>query len=155
MSKREVYVRELQKYINVDIYGQCGDLSGCPRSEGNDCPKRLATKYKFYLAFENAICEEYVTEKFTRTMTYPTVPIVMGGADYSSFAPENSHINVFDFQSAEHLAKYLLYLDKHIVSQVLLNKQNACINPFFNIERIHAIFPLEERICCIQKVIHC
>ncbi len=119
MSKREEYVKELQKYIQVDIYGQCGDLSGCPKSEGDDCPKRLATKYKFYLAFENAICKEYVTEKFTRTLNYPTIPIVMGGANYSSFAPKHSYIDVFDFQSAKHLAKYLLYLDKHKVNHVL------------------------------------
>jgi hypothetical protein len=25
-SKREVYVKELQKYIDVDVYGKCGPL---------------------------------------------------------------------------------------------------------------------------------
>ena len=39
----------------------------------------------------------------------------MGGADYESFAPPHSYINVKDFSSVEELAKYLLYLDKNQV----------------------------------------
>ncbi len=35
-------------------------------------------EYKFYLAFENSFCDDYVSEKFWRTMTMYLVPIVMG-----------------------------------------------------------------------------
>ena len=91
-------------------------MTGCPKGEGNDCHKRLAKKYKFYLAFENAVCHEYVTEKFTRTLFKPMVPIVLGGSDYSSWAPEHSYIDVFDFPSPKALAEHLLYLDKNNVS---------------------------------------
>ena len=120
MSKRETYVKELQKYIRVDIYGKCGNLSICPHEQGilGPCVFNVAKKYKFYLAFENAYCQEYVTEKLHRTLMYPTVPIVMGGADYKVVAPPGkSYINVFDFKSPKHLADYLLYLDKHDVSE--------------------------------------
>ncbi len=116
MSKRENYVEELQKYIQVDIYGKCGNSNVCPKGEGNGCLRRLAKQYKFYLAFENGICKEYVTEKFVRTLQYPNIPIVLGGANYSRLSPELSFINVFDFASAKHLADYLLYLDEHNVS---------------------------------------
>ncbi len=34
--------------------------------------------HKFYLAFENSICKDYVTEKFFTRMGH-MVPIVMGG----------------------------------------------------------------------------
>ena len=57
-------VRELKKYIKVDVFGSCSSVFGesryCPRSETSGCLK----KYKFYLSFENALCEDYITEKY-------------------------------------------------------------------------------------------
>ena len=67
-SKREDYVQIMQYYIDVDIYGKCGNLT-C--SLENDCFDDLAENYKFYLAFENALCPDYVTEKFFRTLRLP------------------------------------------------------------------------------------
>ncbi|XP_005091991.1 glycoprotein 3-alpha-L-fucosyltransferase A-like [Aplysia californica] len=49
------------KYINVDIYGKCGNLS-CPRSQFDQCQDILKT-YRFYLSFENSFCQDYVSEK--------------------------------------------------------------------------------------------
>lgn len=60
-NDRMKYALELQKYIDVDIYGKCGKLS-CPKTE--KCWKTLEKEYKFYLAFENGNCKEYITEKF-------------------------------------------------------------------------------------------
>ena len=57
------YATELSQYISVDIYGACGTMK-CPRSESGNCNDLLRTKYKFYLAFENSNCEDYITEKF-------------------------------------------------------------------------------------------
>ena len=57
------YARELGKYINVDIYGACGSKR-CPRTNANKCFSLLDKEYKFYLAFENSNCKEYITEKF-------------------------------------------------------------------------------------------
>lgn len=70
----------------------------------------LKKDYKFFLAFENSFCPDYVTEKLFKPLHYDTVPIVMG-ASYSSFAPPNSFIDVRDFQSPKQLADYLLLLD--------------------------------------------
>ncbi|XP_022172107.1 glycoprotein 3-alpha-L-fucosyltransferase A-like, partial [Myzus persicae] len=55
------YARELAKYISVDVYGVCGQFR-CPRSD--KCFQLLDQDYKFYLAFENSNCLDYVTEKF-------------------------------------------------------------------------------------------
>lgn len=64
MSNRLAYAKELAKHILVDIYGYCGNLS-CPRSSNEkECYKMLEKDYKFYLAFENARCLYYITEKF-------------------------------------------------------------------------------------------
>lgn len=57
------YARELSKYIQVDIYGTCGTLR-CPRSQSQACFDMLDEDYKFYLAFENSNCKDYITEKF-------------------------------------------------------------------------------------------
>ena len=73
--------------MGVDVYGKCG--ASCPTrfadgSEG-DCRAVLARKYKFFLAFENSVCDEYVTEKFFRTVKYDTIPVVHGGGHYEKF----------------------------------------------------------------------
>ena len=57
------YAKELQKYISVDIYGACGTKK-CPRSQQKNCFDKLSKDYKFYLAFENSNCKDYITEKF-------------------------------------------------------------------------------------------
>ena len=108
-SRREKYVQELQKHIAVDIYGSCQGGSKCPR--GDKCDRMLQTDYKFYLAFENSLCRDYVTEKFYKCLANSVVPVVYGGANYSALAPEKSFIDVHDFASAQHLADYLIYLD--------------------------------------------
>ena len=61
---RMAFVRELMKYINVDVYGVCSSAFGqqlsCSKSGEKDCLKH----YKFYLSFENALCKDYITEKY-------------------------------------------------------------------------------------------
>ena len=62
-------VKIIQKRIPVDIYGKCGTLK-CERSHnksndisGQECFTKLAKDYKFYFAFENVFCADYITEK--------------------------------------------------------------------------------------------
>jgi len=40
-----------------------------------------------------------VTEKFWKVLDYSTIPVVLGGANYSKFAPAKSYINVRDFKT--------------------------------------------------------
>ena len=111
-SNREEYVGELKKYIEVDIYGRCGSFH-CGRTSGNCFPYINAT-YKFYLAFENSICQDYVTEKLFRTLNHGgLIPVVMGGANYSRLVPPHSVINIRDFPSPRALADYLHVLDNN------------------------------------------
>lgn len=115
-SNREEYVRQLQEYIHVDVYGECGTLK-CSRNVSHHlshpkCYEKLAHEYKFYLAFENSLCVDYVSEKFFESLKYGLLPIVLGGADYPSFAPPHSYIDAKSFSSPAELATYLLKLDK-------------------------------------------
>ena len=107
-SKRELYVAELQKFISVDVYGKCGTKI-CPEP---GCWDHINKKYKFYLAFENSLCMDYVTEKLYRTLKHgKMIPIVLGGANYTALLPETSFINVADFESPRKLSQYLKILD--------------------------------------------
>ncbi|RWS22164.1 glycoprotein 3-alpha-L-fucosyltransferase A-like protein, partial [Leptotrombidium deliense] len=114
-NNRLQYAQELNKYIEVDIYGICG-TKRCSRSNGNHCFDMLKRDYKFYLSFENSNCRDYITEKFfANALDNNVLPIVMGAyaEDYDRVAPPHSFIHVDEFESAESLAKYLHKLDKN------------------------------------------
>ena len=104
---RAAYVTRLKRYVKVDIYGRCGKKMGKCVFTKDGCFEDIARQYKFYLAFENSHCQDYVTEKMYRTLTMDMVPIVMGGADYKRMFPPHSFIDVRDFKSPRHLARHL------------------------------------------------
>ncbi len=113
-SQREVYVRELQKHIPVDIYGRCGPLTCSNKTQRDSvCLRMLERDYYFYLSFENALCKDYVTEKLGRVLNYYVVPVTLGGTEYSRIAPPHSVINALDFPSPKALAAYLLRLSQN------------------------------------------
>ncbi|XP_018019008.1 4-galactosyl-N-acetylglucosaminide 3-alpha-L-fucosyltransferase 9-like [Hyalella azteca] len=110
INGRYKYIAELQKYIEVDVYGGCGPLK-CPGHFHNDCDK--LNDYKFYLAFENSNCDGYITEKvWWNALNKAAVPVVMGPPkrDYEKLLPPKSFIHVDDFKNPEDLARYLTYL---------------------------------------------
>ncbi|XP_015514399.2 alpha-(1,3)-fucosyltransferase C-like isoform X1 [Neodiprion lecontei] len=114
-GKRERYVNELRKYVQVDVIGKCSKVSDhspkCPRSK--DCFAEFIEKdYFFYLSFENSLCTDYVTEKFFNAFSYHIIPVVYGGANYSRFAPPRSYIDALDFESPKELAEFLTSLSK-------------------------------------------
>ncbi len=110
--KREWYVKELRKYINVDIYGGCGKLK-CNKDDFRACFEKFQTEYKFYLSMENNYCQDYVSEKLYRPLEYDIIPIVFGGANYSAVAPPHSVINVLDYPNPRQLATYLKHLSQN------------------------------------------
>ena len=115
-SRREDFVRKLMEYIPVDVYGKCSEMFSqnnvCSRKE-NCQEKILNNHYKFYLALENALFKDYVTEKYFKMLDLNIVPVVRGDGDYSVVGPPNSFINTKDFSSVRDLANYLLYLNKN------------------------------------------
>ena len=95
----------------MDTFGICGRKK-CRKN--SDCEETLTRDYKFYLAFENSVCQEYVTEKFFLTLQrFLVLPIVLSRSVVSKLAPNHSFIAVDDFESPQELAKYLLYLDRN------------------------------------------
>lgn len=109
-SKREEYFQKLQNYISVDIYGKCGKLKCGKRSAGvTDCHKKFAEEYKFYLAVENSICNDYTTEKLFNFFFYdlPMIPIINGPKNAHEYIPKGTYINILDYSSPMELAKDL------------------------------------------------
>ncbi|ELU05231.1 hypothetical protein CAPTEDRAFT_210233 [Capitella teleta] len=91
----------MQKYVNVDVYGQCGTMQCTYQGahfKDDECVRKLLggkNSYKFYLAFENSLCEDYATEKIWKVTN------------------TNTFIDVRDFESPNDLADFLLYLNKN------------------------------------------
>lgn len=108
-SQRKYIAQKMQEYLPVDIYGKCGTKS-CGKKNKFSCRLMVERDYKFYLAFENSLCLDYVTEKALEMMNYYVIPVVYGGADYNRFLPPGSYINVLDFDSVEELVAYLEYV---------------------------------------------
>lgn len=53
---RDDYVRELKRFIRVDVYGKCGPFTCYPK-KSDICLQNIAKQYRFYLSFENGICK--------------------------------------------------------------------------------------------------
>ena len=111
------YAKKLQNFIPVDIYGHCGPLKCGPRfvyGKGQvktTCLELLEKRYKFYLSFENSLCDDYVSEKLWTALRLNIVPIVLGAYNYSELLPPKTYIDIKDYSSPKELAEYLHMLD--------------------------------------------
>lgn len=112
-SGRSILYKKLRKYIDIDVFGKCGNRTFCTKDDPVGCYDYLEKNYKFYLSFENSICEDYITEKMYNILDRNLVPIVYGGANYSKLAPPNSVIDVTDFKTVKQLASFLKRLDNN------------------------------------------
>ncbi|KAL1497992.1 hypothetical protein ABEB36_008864 [Hypothenemus hampei] len=108
------YVKQLQKFIQVDVYGGCGPFKkSCPGHFKSDCP--AIENYIFYLSFENSNCNEYITEKlWWNAYAKNSIPIVMGSSQttYKALLPPGSYINTEDYANPNALAYHILSLNK-------------------------------------------
>ena len=105
--KRKNFVRELQNYIDVDVYGGCGSKQ-CGTI--NDCNEMMARDYKFVLSLEHTLCTDFISEKMFWALESGSVPVVYGKANYQEFAPPHSYIDINEFSSPKALADHLIML---------------------------------------------
>lgn len=58
-SQRENYVAKLMEFIQIDVYGKCGQIK-CSREMNQDCLKQMDSKYKFYLRSVDVLISFFV-----------------------------------------------------------------------------------------------
>ncbi|XP_060591150.1 alpha-(1,3)-fucosyltransferase C-like [Ruditapes philippinarum] len=121
-SERRLYVNNMIKYgFDVDIYGGCS-------SDGLKISKNeldlLIPRYKYFLAFENSICNDYISEKFFQNYNHSWIILVRGGADYHKLLPKETFINTADFLNVSSLVQYLIEVsnDREIYENYLRKK---------------------------------
>lgn len=126
-GKREEYIKELQKYMEVDVYGWCNSRPvPCDHQKSKklkeSCLKKFFNSYKFYLAFENSKCDYYITEKYWQfyyeenLFDINIVPVVRGPPEEhygNNLWGHRNFIHSDSFESPKSLAKYLEYLNKN------------------------------------------
>lgn len=119
-SDRDSYVRELMKYIEVDSYGECLHNRDLPPPLKNLSAMDdrhfygILAQYKFILSFENAVCDDYITEKFWRPLKLGVVPVYYGSPSIAKWLPSNkSAVLVNTFASPQDLAEYIKDLDQN------------------------------------------
>ena len=136
-SDRDSYIQELMKYIRIDSYGKC--------LHNKDLPKTLAdsstmhskefiewiSKYKFMISFENAVCDDYMTEKLFRTLHIGVIPIYKGAPNIKEWLPnDHSAIVVDDFKTPKDLADYIndVGKDPELYEKYMAYKANGISN---------------------------
>lgn len=108
--KRSQVYKELNATVPVEVYGRWNK-----RPLSSSALLRTISRCYFYLAFENSVAREYITEKLWRNAYLGgAVPVVLGPpvSDYKAVTPPNSFIHVNEFSSVKELGKYLQQLSR-------------------------------------------
>ena len=144
---REKIVLKLQEYLNVTVFGKCRtrykNQDICvPGTE--ECARKLS-EFKFYLAFENSYCEDYVTEKYWKNaLEHDSVPIVFGNNYDGKVAIPGSFINVENFKTVKQLADFVLFLDKN----------DKYYQKYFDWKKKYSVAPVKDLICSVCEKLH-
>ncbi|KAK3747984.1 hypothetical protein QZH41_003959 [Actinostola sp. cb2023] len=140
-------VKAIAKYIHVDVYGRCqkyfNQRGVCGRwSQSCDT---WSKRYKFYLAFENYNCKDYVTEKYwNNALARNVVPVVVAGSYNKDIMIPGSYIDILDFPNAESLAKYLIYLDSN----------KTAYDEYFEWKKKYTVVPESNWLCDLCETLH-
>ena len=87
LSHRLEYATELMHYLDVHSYGKFRRNRALADDHWRPTKLEVIAAYKFTLAFENAIGEDYVTEKFFDPLVAGSVPVYLGAPNVEALAP--------------------------------------------------------------------
>jgi len=112
LSGRGRLLGELMDHLPVDSYGRLMRNRRLDDDQGEATKRDVISRYRFTLAFENAIDPDYVTEKFFQPLLAGSIPVYLGAPNIDEFSPgDDAYINAADFGSAKELADYLTTAD--------------------------------------------
>jgi len=178
-SERDSYVAELMKYVRLDSYGTCLNNKKLPEKYRiekvlddlyDDTFMKFVAQYKFTIAIENSVCNDYITEKLWRPLIAGSVPIYLGSPTVMDWLPNNnSAILINDFKNIKDLADYIYHLnsddnlyEKYMQHKLSLNENTKITNKFlrsvlqkghYGIENNND-FPIPAFECFVCKTVH-
>lgn len=102
------YIEDLSKYFPVEMYGNCFG-------------KRISSEEQiilyrtrmFSLSFENSVCYDYSTEKYSNPILYRSIPVVINPDWNRHLLIPGSFINAIDFKSPKELGEYLHFVSEN------------------------------------------
>lgn len=109
-NNREALVKFLRDSgtFRVDSVSSCLHNADPPEGSSLKSKNSVLSKYLFYLALENQNEDDYITEKLWGSFESGVLPIYLGSPNVKEHIPENSVINVLDFESRNELLEYLV-----------------------------------------------
>ncbi len=149
LSFRESYVRELMHYIPVHSFGKVLHNQTLLEDAGRTTKLDTIARYRFTLAFENSIADDYVTEKFFDPLLVGSVPVYLGSKTVERLSPaDGCYINVADFSGPRDLAGYLnrLASDEAAYSDYLSWKHRPLRPSFIQLAEGQHLHPI-GRLC--------
>lgn len=109
-SGRIEYLSELMKYIHIDSYGRLFRNSIIQCDRGRLSAIDIMRQYKFVIAFENALADDYVTEKFYNPLYANSVPVYLGAKNIEDFSPyKNCYLDVRSYNTPKDLAEAIKF----------------------------------------------
>jgi hypothetical protein len=107
-SGRVAYLKALMDILDVHSYGRLFQNRVLDQDTGRQSKMETIAGYQFTLAFENAVFQDYVTEKFYDPLIAGSVPVYLGAPNIEAFAPgDRCFVSTSDFDTPEALARYL------------------------------------------------
>ena len=107
-SNRLQLVKELRKYLEIDMQGKCyKNVCGRPGHWSDTQCNSIIKQYKFFLALENNHCTDYVTEKYWHAIDREQIPIVNWKDTNKNIVLPGSYINLYDFKDIRSAAEYI------------------------------------------------
>lgn len=111
-SGRTAYAAELMQHLDVHSYGRLLRNRYLENDRGRATKMETIAGYKFTLAFENAVADDYATEKLYDPLVAGSVPVYLGAPNVEQIVPAaDCYIDVTDFAEPRALADHLLKLD--------------------------------------------
>ncbi|KAI3384838.1 hypothetical protein SNEBB_009090 [Seison nebaliae] len=127
-SDRETLVSYLSNYFQIDSYGKClnnrslpSNLRDAASTYNDDNLHRIIAQYKLVLAFENGICDDYITEKLWRSFYVGTIPIYFGSPTVQQWLPTND--SVIFVNRHEHIDDLVNEINETLNNQQLYEKR--------------------------------
>ena len=150
---RSKYIDFLKKSgLRIDIIGNCGKKCGSLEN----CAKIMKT-YKFVLAIENSLCDDYVSEKaYLNGFRTGVIPIVVSKANVSdpTIFPPGSFVNALQFSTTAALVEHVnkVGTDPNLYNSYFKWRANWTFTLFSENEG-HTQFP-DDYFCPLCEKLH-